>query len=177
MRTRGRISTKDMTVFAMLGTLMLVSKLLLEWAPNIHLVGMLTVTYTVVYRVKALIPIYVYVFMLGLYYGFDLWWIPYLYIWTVLWAASMLIPANINDKAAVIVYPIVCALHGLLFGTLYAPAQAIIFGLDFKGMLSWIAVGFPWDLIHAAGNFAAGFLILPCTKLIRKLDHGQTGGQ
>lgn len=177
MKTRGRISTKDMTVFAMLGTLMLVSKLLLEWAPNIHLVGMLTVTYTVVYRVKALIPIYVYVFMLGLYYGFDLWWIPYLYIWTVLWAASMLIPANINDKAAVIVYPIVCALHGLLFGTLYAPAQAIIFGLDFKGMLSWIAVGFPWDLIHAAGNFAAGFLILPCAKLIRKLDHGQTGGQ
>ncbi len=81
-----------MTVFAMLGALMFVSKLVMEWAPNIHFLGMLTMTYTIVYRWKALIPIYVYVFLNGAYAGFNIWWVPYLYLWTVLWGVTMLLP-------------------------------------------------------------------------------------
>ena len=73
-----------MIVFAMLGTIMFCSKILLEVLPNIHLLGMLTMTYTVVFRRKALIPIYIYVMLNGLYAGFNIWWIPYLYIWTIL---------------------------------------------------------------------------------------------
>ena len=52
-----------MVIFAMLGTLMFCSKIILEVLPNIHLLGMLTMVYTIVYRRKALIPIYIYVFM------------------------------------------------------------------------------------------------------------------
>ena len=40
------------------------------------MLGMLTIVYTVVYRRKALIPIYIYVFMNGLFAGFNMWWIP-----------------------------------------------------------------------------------------------------
>ena len=72
----------------MLGTIMFVSKIVMEALPNIHLLGTLTMTYTVVYRKKALIPLYVYVFLNGLYAGFSLWWVPYLYIWTILWGIT-----------------------------------------------------------------------------------------
>ncbi|MBO7292804.1 MAG: hypothetical protein J6V07_02600, partial [Clostridia bacterium] len=74
-----------LVVFAMLGSLMFCSKILMEVLPNIHLVGMLTVTYTVVFRARALIPLYIYVMLDGLFGGFSMWWYPYLYIWTVLW--------------------------------------------------------------------------------------------
>lgn len=147
------------------------SKVLTEWAPNIHFLGMFTMVYTIVYRKKALIPIYVYVLINGFFAGFALWWVPYLYIWTLLWGATMLLPRNLSGKKAYIIYPAVCGLHGLLFGTLYAPAQAIFFGLDLRQTIVWIAAGLPWDAIHGAGNFAAGFLIVPVSKVLRRLEN------
>ena len=154
----------------MLGAVMFISKILMEFLPNIHLLGMLTMAYTLVYRKKALIPLYVYVLLNGVFAGFGIWWIPYLYIWTILWGITMLLPKNMPRKLAYIVYPIVCALHGLAFGVLYAPAQALFFGLDFEQTLVWIAAGFSFDLIHAVGNFVLGFLIIPVSELLRKLS-------
>ena len=119
--------------------------------------------YTLVYRWKALYPIYTYVLLNGLFAGFSAWWLPYLYIWTVLWGVTMLLPRHMPKKAAVPVYMLVCGLHGLAFGTLYAPAQALMFGLNFKGMVAWIIAGLPWDLVHGLGNLAAGVLIVPLT--------------
>lgn len=153
----------------MLGALMFASKIAMQALPNIHLLGMFIMTFTVVFGKKALIPIYIYVMLDGLYGGFGLWWFPYLYIWTILWAATMLLPENMSEKKKRIVYPIVCALHGLLFGTLYAPAQAIIMHLNFRSAVSWIIAGLPYDALHAAGNFAFGFLILPLSNLMKKL--------
>ena len=165
------LTTAEITKFTMLGTLMFCSKILMEWIPNVHLLGMLTMVYTLVYRKKALIPIYVYAMLNGLFAGFSPWWIPYLYVWTLLWGTTMLLPKKIPDKVAVILYPILCALHGFLFGTLYAPAQAIMFGLNFQQMIAWIVAGLPWDAIQGVGNFFAGFLILPLVKLIRRFEH------
>lgn len=152
---------------------MFCSKLLLEALPNIHMLGMFTMLLTLVYRRRALIPIYIYVFLNGLYAGFNLWWIPYLYIWALLWGVTMLLPRRMPQGVAIVVYPLVCALHGLAFGTLYVPAQAIMYGLDFRGMLAWVASGFPFDIIHAQGNFAFGLLILPLSKLLMRLERKQ----
>ena len=131
-----KLNIKETAVFALLGALMYATKIIMEILPNVHLLGVFIVAITAVYRKKALYPIYIYVFINGLFSGFAMWWIPYLYIWTVLWGAVMLLPKNIPERARPIVYMTVCALHGFLFGTLYAPAQALLFGLDFKGMIA-----------------------------------------
>lgn len=165
----GRLSVPEIALYPMLGALMFVSKLLMECLPNIHLLGMLTMTYTLIFRKRALIPIYIFVLLNGLYAGFSLWWMPYLYLWTVLWGVTMLLPRNLPPRKARIVYPLVCCLHGLCFGTLYAPAQALMMGLSFRAMLAWIAAGLPWDAVHALGNLAAGLLILPLSGLLTKL--------
>lgn len=224
---------------------MFCSKVAMQSLPNIHLIGMFVMTYTLVFRKKALIPIYIYVMLEGVFYGFTTWWLPYLYVWTILWAVTMLVskllsrpvssnisgdhssnvsenhssdisenhpvdhssnvsgdrssnisenhlldhPSNVpddfssnatrdfssdisykrQDRIGQIVYPCICCLHGLAFGTLFAPVQAIVMGFDFKETIAWIITGFPWDMIHAAGNLVAGFLILPLSKLLKKL--------
>lgn len=165
-----RLTVKEMIVFSLLGAIMFISKQLLEFLPNIHMLGMLTMVYTLVYRKKALIPIYVFVLLEGVLAGFAMWWIPYLYLWTVLWGITMLLPKNMPDKVAVPVYAAVCALHGLIYGTLYAPFQALWMGFTFKSTIAWIIAGLPWDGVHALGNLAFGTMIVPFTKLFRKLE-------
>ncbi len=164
------ITIKELVIFAMLGAIMFGSKKVMEGLPNIHLVGMLTIAYTAVYRFKALIPIYLYVFLDGLFLGFGIWWVPYLYIWTILWAITMLIPKRTPRWLKCIIFPILCSLHGLFFGTLFAPAWALAQGLNFNEMLAWISAGFVFDIIHAIGNLAVGFLALPLIELLVKLN-------
>ena len=92
---------------------------------------------------------------------------PPSFIWAALWGAVMLIPKNLNPKIAPFVYLAVCGLHGFLYGTLYAPAQAIMFGLSFKGMISWIITGLPFDMIHGISNFFCGILVMPIIRTLR----------
>ena len=163
-----KLKLKEAVIFGMLGAVMYASKLIMEVLPNIHLIGVFIVAITVVYRKKALYPIYIFVFLTGLLNGFNMWWIPYLYIWTVLWGATMLLPKKLPPKVAPIIYAIVCSLHGFLYGTIYAPAQALMFGLDFKGMIAWIVAGLPYDAIHGASNFISGLiLIVPIISILK----------
>lgn len=168
---RGSLDVREMCIFAMLGSVMFASKVIMEALPNIHLLGMLTVTYTLVYRKKALIPIYLYVVLNGLFSGFNFWWLPYTYIWTILWGIIMLLPRNIPRKVQFILYPLICAIHGFAFGVLYSPAQALMFGLTFKQTVAWVISGIPFDLIHGFSNLVVGFLILPLSELLTRLSN------
>lgn len=166
----GKLTIREMAVFAMLGALMYASKMIMEVAPNVHLLGVFTIAFAVVYRKKALYPIYTYVLLNGIFCGFATWWIPYLYLWAVLWGATMLLPKRIPEKIRPLVYMLLCAAHGFLFGTLYAPAQALLYGLSFQKMVAWIISGLPWDFVHGVSNFFCGILIVPIVKILTFLE-------
>lgn len=168
MRNEKHKKLVDILVFTMLGVIMLLSKLLMEALPNFHLLGTLITAYTIVYRKDALKPIYIFVLLSGIVYGFGSWWLAYLYIWAILWGMVMLLPKNMKPKTAIPVYMIVSGLHGILYGTLYAPAQALIFGYDFKTMIAWIIAGFSFDIMHGVGNVILGTLILPIVTALKK---------
>lgn len=153
----------------MFGTLMFTSKLLMEWLPNVHLIGLFVMLFTLLFRKKALISIYLFVLLTGIYAGFAFWWIPYLYIWTVLWLVTMLLPKDMPKIAALVIYPAVCCLHGLFFGVLYAPTQALLFGFNLKQTITWIITGLPFDIIHAISNLLVGTLIYPLYTVLRKI--------
>lgn len=161
-----KLTAKETAIFGMLGALMYASKVLMEFLPNVHLLGVFTIALTLVYRKKALYPIYIFVLLLGIFNGFAMWWIPHLYLWTVLWGVTMLLPQNMPKKIRPFVFMIVCALHGFLYGTLYAPAQAVMFSLNFKAMIAWIVAGLPYDAIHGVSNFFCGTLIIPIEKTL-----------
>ncbi|MBD5476021.1 MAG: hypothetical protein HDR17_08595 [Lachnospiraceae bacterium] len=170
-----KLTIREITVFGMLGGIMYASKLIMELIPNVHLLGVFTIAYTVVYRKKALYPIYTYVILNGILCGFAAWWVPYLYLWTILWGAVMILPKHMPKKVRPFVYMSVCAAHGFLFGTLYAPAQALLFGLNFDGMIAWIIAGLPWDAIHGISNFFCGILIVPIITVLRYAEQRMSG--
>ena len=165
-----KLSVKEMAVFSMLGTMMYASKIIMEAVPNVHLLGVFVIAFTVVYRKKALYPIYIFVFLTGIFSGFATWWIPYLYIWAVLWAVTMLIPQWLPAKIKPVVYMVISALHGYMYGILYAPAQALLFGLDYNGMIAWIIAGLPFDIVHGTSNFFCGMLIQPLIKTLETAE-------
>ena len=165
-----RLSVKETVVFGMLGAVMYASKIIMEAMPNVHLLGCLIIVFTVVYGKKALYPIYIFVLLTGLLSGFAAWWLPYLYIWLPLWGAVMLLRDKIPPKARPIVYMCLCAAHGFLYGTLYAPVQALVFGMSLKGMLAWIVAGLPWDFLHGVSNFFCGILVCPMAALLKRAE-------
>ena len=165
-----KIKIKEIAVLGMIAAVMCITDLLMEALPNIHILAPLIVASTVIYRWKAVLAIYAYVFLIGFIQGIGVWWIPYLYVWTVLWAAVMLLPKNMPQKLKPIVYIAVASLHGFLFGTLYAPAQALLFGFDFKQTLMWIAAGIPFDIIHGVSNFVCSMLIIPIIEVLKRVN-------
>ena len=157
----------------MLGALIFCSKLLMEWAPNIHFIALFIITFTLVYRIKALVPIYVFVLLTGVYGGFNVWWVPYLYIWLPLWGLAMLLPRRAPAWLLTPLCMLLGGLHGILYGVLYAPAQAFFFHYDLQMTIAWILSGALFDILHAIGNFAACTLTMPLVKLLLRLEKGQ----
>jgi len=160
--------------------MMFLSRIILQFIPNVHVLGLFIAATTIVYRARALIPLYAWILLEGVFAGFSFWWMPYLYVWLPLWGIFMLAgprPGSgmppLQSRIRAPLYMVLAGLHGLAFGVLYAPAQALIFGLGFRGMIAWIIAGFSFDVIHAIGNFAAGTLIIPLAALLTKLDRGQ----
>lgn len=163
-----KLKIKEITVFAVLSALMCACDYAMDALPNVHLIGVFIVSTTIIFRAKALWIIYGYVFLLGIISGFALWWIPYLYVWLILWCMVMLLPKNMSPKILPIVYMIISALHGYLFGILVAPSQALLFGYDFNQTIAWIIAGLPFDLIHGTSNFICGILIYPMIKVLKR---------
>ncbi len=149
---------------------MFATKKMMEFLPNIHLIGVFIVALTAVYRGKALYPIYTYIILDGLFLGFSVAWLPYVYIWLPLWGAAMLIPKGLSERIKPWIYIALCAAHGFLFGTLYAPAQALLFGFDFKTTIAWIISGLPYDAIHGVSNLICGLMIYPLILVLRRAN-------
>ena len=65
-----KLTIRETVVFGMLGALMYASKMIMEIAPNVHLLGVFIIAFTVVYRKKALYPIYIFILLTGILSGF-----------------------------------------------------------------------------------------------------------
>lgn len=161
---------QELILFSLFGAMMfLIAQV--DTIPNVHQLGPLIAAFTVVYRHKALFPIYVYVLLEGWLGGFGLWWYPYLYLWTVLWLFVILLPRKLKEVWAGVLLTLVTTLHGLAFGLLYAPFQCYAFlGGNWETALSWWISGLPFDLSHALGNLAASLLTLPLIRLLCRLQ-------
>ena len=163
-KKQSKLTAAETAIFAMLGAVMFCSKIIMEVLPNIHILGMLTMVYTLVYRKKALFPIYVYVLLNGVFSGFATWWIPYLYIWAVLAVVSMFL----KDMKSPLAWALLSGVFGLLFGALCAPVDVFIGGFAYAGS-KWVS-GIPFDLLHCGGNFGMALIMFkPLRNLLEKL--------
>lgn len=151
----------DSALFALLGALLIVVQVALAFLPNIELVSILIVVYTVVFGFKAMIPTAVFVVSEWLIYGFGLWSINYIYVWPLL----VLIAYIFRKNRSPLFWALVCGIYGLAFGALCAIVQACVGGIAF-GVSYWIN-GIPFDLLHCVGNFVTALLLFrPLTRAL-----------
>ena len=159
-----KLTVRELVFLALCTAAMFVSQVALSFLPNIELVSLLVIVYTHAFRRKVLYILYVFALLEGLLYGFTTWWLTYLYVWTILaglaWA--------FRRMESPLGWAVLSGAFGLAFGALYAPSQALLYGLDWRATLAWIAAGLPFDAVHAAGDLAMATLAVPLTRLLAR---------
>lgn len=141
------MKTKLMVTMAMCTAILFAVQVGLAFLPNIELVTLLIIIYTQIYKKKVFFIIYAFVLLEGIFYGFGIWWINYLYIWPLLAVAVLLI-----KKESFILWSILSGFYGLSYGFLCSIPYYIAGGVH-AGFAYWIT-GIPFDLLHCIGNFA-----------------------
>lgn len=156
------MKAKDLVLLAFLSAILLVGQVTLAFLPNVEVVSFLIILYTIAYRKKVLYIIYCFALLEGLIYGFGIWWVMYLYVWTILAGITTIFRRN----DSIILWAIISGAFGLIFGALCSIPYFIAGGWA-MGFSYWVA-GIPFDLIHCISN-AAVMLILykPCSKILK----------
>ena len=144
--------TKDIALIGITSAVMIVLQVALRFLPNIEFVSLLVILYTLIIGWKTLYIIYVFVFVQGLIYGFHLWWISYLYVWTVLFFIVMLLKKNQSPYF----WTFVSSIYGLAFGALCSIPYLFIGGLP-MALANWVS-GIPFDIVHCIGNFIVALI-------------------
>lgn len=160
----GKITVRDMTLFAVLGAMTFGAKYVMAGLPNIELVSLMVMLFGAVFGRKALYPIYIYVAMELLFYGLGTWNIMYLYIWPLLGLLAWLLRRMDQPLG----WAVLSGSFGLLFGALCAPVDVAIGGFGYAAA-KWVS-GIPFDIAHCIGNFVIALvLFMPMRKLMKKL--------
>ena len=159
-----KLNIRELVLFAMLGSLTFCAKVVMMLLPNIEPVSLMVMLFAVTFGKKCIYPIYVYVALELMVYGFNLWSINYLYIWLILAFAAWLL----KDTQSALGWAILSGAFGLLFGLLCAPVYLVTGGIG--GAVTWWLSGIPFDLMHCAGNFAMALMLFcPMRKRLAKL--------
>lgn len=138
---------RDVVMIGMMSAILVVVQVALGFLPNVELVSLLIILYSCYFGRKTLFIIYVFVLLEGIIYGFSLWWINYLYIWTILF----IIATIFRKHRSPVFWAIVSGTYGLGFGALCAIPYFFIGGLP-TAFAYWVS-GIPYDIPHGAFNF------------------------
>lgn len=155
----------------LLSAILLIGQLGMAFLPNIEPVTFLIIIYTLVYKKRVFPIIYSFVLLEGLIFSFGIWWVSYLYIWTIL--ALIVLLLKKTDSA--VFWAVIAGAFGLCFGALCAIPYLISGGLG-AAISYWLA-GIPYDILHCAGNFAITLVLYhPVLSLLKKLYASQLSG-
>lgn len=137
---------KEIVIMGMMTAASFAGQIAMSFLPNIEIVTLLFILYTLLLGKKVFLVIYAFVLLEGIFYGFGLWWLNYLYIWTIL-AIVVLIFRN---QQSVWFWSIVSVFYGLSYGALCSIIYLFIGGIN-TAFAYWVS-GLGFDVIHCIGN-------------------------
>lgn len=151
---------------AMMGTVMVASKEALAYLPNVELVSLLTILFTLVFRRWVVGALGVFLLLECLLYGgFSLWTVMYLYVWPLLALLTWLF----RWMKRAWQWALLSGLFGLAFGTLCSLVYLPVGGIPM--MAAWIVSGLSFDAVHGVGNFLLALLLYhPLRKALEQLE-------
>lgn len=161
--------TKDIVIMGVLTAILFLGQVALSFLPNIEVVTLLIILYTLIYGRKVFLIIYTFVFLEGIIYGFGLWWINYLYIWSILAAIVLLF----CRQRSIVFWSTVSGFFGLFFGTLCSVPYLVTGGPG--AAFAYIIAGIPYDISHCIGNIIVCLVLFkPLYFILAKAVHSQS---
>ena len=128
--------------------------------PNIELASLMVILYTLVLGKRVLNILITFTILEGVFHGFGIWWVSYLYIWPILAGLTALLRQfDAPDWG----YGILSCLFGLSFGFLCS-LPYIAGGPG--AMFAWWIAGIPFDLVHGISNLIIGLVLFRPAKRI-----------
>lgn len=147
-----------------LGAILVIGQVGMSFLPNIEPVSTLIILYTLTYKKQVFPIIYTFVLLEGIIFGFGIWWVSYLYIWSIL--ALVVLALKKMDSA--VLWAVVSGFFGLSFGALCALPYLVSGGL-YAAFAYWSS-GIVFDILHCAGNFVLTLVLYrPLLRLLKRL--------
>ena len=157
-------SLRELCLLSLLAALMLALQVATSGLPNIHLTAPIIIVTAVFFGWKSLYAIIVFIMLEGLVWGFGIWWVCYWYLWPLLAVPAMLLRFCRES----LVWAVIAAIHGLVFGGLYALIYYFVGGWEMV-LAKWVS-GIPFDLAHCVGNFVLTLLLFkPLVNIFEKV--------
>lgn len=158
------MKTKDVVLCGLLAALLFVLQVAFGFLPNIEPVTILLIVFTLLLKRKTLVIIYTFALLEGIFYGFGIWWVMYLYVWTILYVIVRMMKKN----QSVVVWAVVGGGFGLSFGALCAIPYAITGGIG--AGIAWWTSGILFDFLHGIGNFVIILVLFkPIYNIVNRL--------
>ncbi len=149
-----KITAKDIALIGMMIAVIEVCKFALAQVPNVELTTFWIIMFTLYLGNRIFYVIPAFILIEGAVFGFNVWWVMYLYAWPMLALAAMMM----RKKNTYFGCTVLSGVFGLLFGLLCS-IPYIFIGMFDGGLLNglrtaftWWVAGIPFDLIHGIAN-------------------------
>lgn len=158
--SKARLSIRDIALIGMMTATLEVGKQALMFIPNIEIVSLLIIMYTLFFGKKTVYAIICFILLEGCLFGFGIWWVMYLYAWPLLSFLTWLF----RKHASAAFFALLSGLFGLCFGGLCSIPYLFVGGP--KMAFSWWIAGIPYDIVHCVGNFVLCFILYKPLRVV-----------
>ena len=142
-----RFTIRDIAAMGMMLALIEVSKRALEFLPNVELVTLLFMVFTLNFGLEVLAVSVAFTLVETAFWGVNNWVIMYLYIWP----AEILFVYFTRRYASYWFHAVFSALFGFCFGALCSIPYLAVGGWSMA--FTWWVAGIPYDILHGVSNF------------------------
>ena len=160
----------DIVLVGILSATLTAGKMALAFVPNVEIVTLLFILYTVTLGLKkALLTAIIFSTIEIFIYGFSTWILGYYFVWPALILITWVLRKTVNSEYG---YAIIGGLFGLCFGMFFAVFESIFYGWAY-GFSYWVR-GIPMDILHGVSNFIIILLLYkPLSKILKKCKAGK----
>ncbi len=161
-----KVTIKDVTLIGMMVAVIEVCKVAMSFLPNIELTTFWLIMFTLFLGRKVALLVPALIFIEGMMFGFNTWWIMYAYIWPLL----VFLTYFFRKQESMWFWCILSGMFGLFFGFLCSFTYFFTSGVGgntsnaFYATFTWWVAGIPFDLIHGIANFV---LMMICYRPVR----------
>ncbi|MBS4539038.1 hypothetical protein GOQ27_11235 [Clostridium sp. D2Q-11] len=140
---------KDIALIGLLSATLTAGKLALAFVPNVEIVTLLFIIYSIVFGIKrTLLVSIIFTTTEIMIYGFNTWLLVYYIIWPALVIISGIIGKKVKTEYG---FAFLAGIYGLSFGLFFAVSESFFYGIGY-GITYWVK-GLPFDILHGFSNF------------------------